>query len=181
MQQIRRLARYSIAGLSILVLILLVYQIDTQAKPGWQFSLPICRFAAYLFHPGLPLMGTLCCFLFIHGGKERYKTWLIPIILTLALSHTLAFNLFLLSGKIALAFTMGDDAMALIIIGSLVTLPRLIPGIVMYLILCCAGQASRTVMRNISEVAIYAILICTLLWLGGMLMFDPFDFRFTTG
>ena len=54
MQQIRRLARYSIAGLSILVLILLVYLIDTQAKPGWLFSRPICRFAAYLFHPGLP-------------------------------------------------------------------------------------------------------------------------------
>lgn len=71
--------------------------------------------------------------------------------------------------------------MTLMVIGSLVTFPRLIPGIVMYLILCCAGQDTRNAIRNISEVAIYAILICTLLWLGGMLMFDPFDFRFTTG
>lgn len=181
MQQIRRLARYAIAGLSILVLIILTYQIEAQAKPGWLFSRPICRFAAYLFHPGLPLMGTLCCFLFIHGGKERYKLWLIPVIQTLMLSHALAFTLFLLSGKIALASTMGDDAIMLIFIGSLVTLPRLIPGIIMYLILCCAGQASRTAMRNISEVTIYTILIGTLLWLGGMLIFDPFDFRFTTG
>lgn len=181
MQRGRRIARYFIATLSILALLLLAWQIEAQAKPGWQFSRPICQFAAYLFHPGLPLLGTLCCFLFIHGGKERYKIWLIPVIQTLVLSHALAFILFLFHGPIALASTMGDDTMALIVIGSLVTLPRLLPGIVMYLILCCAGQATRTTIRNISEVAIYIILISTLLWLCGMLIFDPFDLRFTKG
>ena len=178
MKRIRRISWYILAGLFFLLLVLLTYQIETQAKPGWLFSRPICRFAAYLFHPGLPLMGTLCCFLFIHGGKERYKIWLLPVFQTLFMSHGLAFILFLFSGKIALASTMGDGAMALMVIGSLVTFPRLIPGILMYLMLCCAGQDTRTVMRNISEVAIYAILICTLLWLGGMLIYQPFDFTF---
>ena len=115
----------------LLLLALLIYRIEAQAKPGWIFSDPICRFAAYLFHPGIPLLGTLSCFLFIHGGNERYKIWFLPVIITLAVSHALAFNLFLFSGWIKLASTMGDDAMVLMIIGSLVTLPRLIPGIIL--------------------------------------------------
>lgn len=123
-------------------------------------------------------MGTLCCFLFIHGGKERYKIWLLPVFQTLFMSHGLAFILFLFSGKIALASTMGDDAMALMVIGSLVTFPRMIPGILMYLMLCCAGQDTRNAIRNFSEVLIYAILAAALLWLGGMLIYQPFDFTF---
>lgn len=178
MRSFRKSAGYIIALLSTLVLLILAYQIETLAKPGWIFSRPICRFATYLFHPGLPLMGTLCCFLFIHGGKERYKIWLLPVFQTLFMSHGLAFILFLFSGRICLASTMGDDAMALMVIGSLVTFPRMIPGILMYLILCCAGQGSRTAIRNISEVLIYAILAAALLWLGSMLIYQPFDFTF---
>lgn len=178
MQRIRRFARLILAFLSSLTLLLLTYQIENQAKPGWVFSEPICWFAAYLFQPGLPLMGSLCCFLFIHGGKERYKIWLLPVFQTLFMSHGLAFILFLFSGRICLASTMGDDAMALMVIGSLVTFPRMIPGILMYLMLCCAGLGSRTIIRNISEVLIYAILAAALLWLGGMLIYQPFDFTF---
>ena len=178
MQRIRRFARLILAYLSSLTLLLLIYQIDAQAKPGWVFSEPICRFAAYLFHPGLPLIGSLCCFLFIHGDKDRFKTWLLPVILTLAMSHALAFILFLFSGPICLASTMGDGAMALIILGSLVTLPSMIPGILMYLVLCCAGQDTRTAIRNISEVLIYAILTAALLWLCYMLIYQPFNFQF---
>ena len=178
MQRIRRFARLVLASLSILALLLLTYQIDAQARPGWLFSWPICRFAAYLFHPGLPLMGTLCCFLFIHGDKDRFKTWLLPFIQTLAMSHALAFILFLFSGPICLASTMGDGAMALIIVGSLVTFPRMIPGILIYLMLCCAGQDTRTAIRNISEVLIYTILTAALLWLCYMLIYQPFNFQF---
>ena len=180
MRSFRKSAWYIIALLSTLVLLILAYQIETLAKPGWIFSRPICRFATYLFHPGLPLMGTLCCFLFIHGGKERYKIWLLPVFQTLFMSHGLAFILFLFHGHICLASTMGDDAMALMVIGSLVTFPRMIPGILMYLILCCAGQGSRTIIRNFSEVLIYAILAAALLWLGGMLIYEPFDFTFVS-
>ena len=178
MKRIRRISWYILAGLFVLLLVLLAYQIETQAKPGWQFSSPICRFAAYLFHPGLPLLGTLCCFLFIHEDKSRYKIWLLPVFQTLAMSHGLAFILFLCSGPIRLASTMGDGAMALMFAGSLVTFPRMIPGILMYLILCCAGQSTRTTIRNISELLIYAILTATLLWLSYMLIYQPFDFRF---
>jgi hypothetical protein len=178
MQRIRRFARLILAYLSSLTLLLLTYQIDAQAKPGWVFSEPICWFAAYLFHPGLPLLGTLCCFLFIHEDKSRYKIWLLPVFQTLAMSHGLAFILFLCSGPIRLASTMGDGAMALMFAGSLVTFPRMIPGILMYLILCCAGQGTRTTIRNFSEVLIYTILAGALLWLGGMLIYQPFDFTF---
>ena len=178
MQRIRRFARLILAYLSSLTLLLLTYQIDAQAKPGWVFSEPICWFAAYLFHPGLPLLGTLCCFLFIHEDKSRYKIWLLPVFQTLFMSHGLAFILFLFSGHICLASTMGDDAMALMVIGSLVTFPRMIPGILMYLMLCCAGQDTRNAIRNFSEVLIYAILAAALLWLGGMLIYQPFDFTF---
>ena len=178
MQRIRRFARLILAFLSSLTLLLLTYQIENQAKPGWVFSEPICQFATYLFHPGLPLIGTLCCFLFIHGGKERYKIWLLPVFQTLFMSHGLAFILFLFHGHICLASTMGDDAMALMVIGSLVTFPRMIPGILMYLMLCCTGQDTRNAIRNISEVLIYAILAAALLWLGGMLIYEPFDFTF---
>lgn len=150
MQRIRRFARLILAYLSSLTLLLLTYQIDAQAKPGWVFSEPICWFAAYLFHPGLPLLGTLCCFLFIHEDKSRYKIWLLPVFQTLFMSHGLAFILFLFSGHICLASTMGDDAMALMVIGSLVTFPRMIPGILMYLMLCCAGQDTRNAIRNFS-------------------------------
>ena len=94
------------------------------------------------------------------------------------MSHGLAFILFLFSGHICLASTMGDDAMALMVIGSLVTFPRMIPGILMYLMLCCAGQDTRNAIRNFSEVLIYAILAAALLWLGGMLIYQPFDFTF---
>jgi hypothetical protein len=178
MQRIRRFARLILAYLSSLTLLLLTYQIENQAKPGWVFSEPICWFAAYLFHPGLPLLGTLCCFLFIHEDKSRYKIWLLPVFQTLAMSHGLAFILFLCNGPIRLASTMGDGAMALMFAGSLVTFPRMIPGILMYLILCCAGQGTRTTIRNISELLIYAILAGALLWLGGMLIYQPFDFTF---
>ena len=180
MQRIRRFARLILAYLSSLTLLLLTYQIDAQAKPGWVFSEPICRFAAYLFHPGLPLLGTLCCFLFIHEDKSRYKIWLLPVFQTLAMSHGLAFILFLCSGPIRLASTMGDGAMALMFAGSLVTFPRMIPGILMYLILCCAGQDTRNAIRNFSEVLIYTILASALLWLGGMLIYEPFDFTFVS-
>ena len=178
MQRIRRFARLILAFLSSLALLLLIYQIDAQAKPGWVFSKPICWFAAYLFHPSLPLMGTLCCFLFIHGDKSRYKIWLLPVLQTLFMSHGLAFILFLCNGPICLVSTMGDGAMALIFAGSLVTFPRMIPGILMYLILCCAGQSTRTTIRNISELLIYAILAGALLWLCYMLVYQPFDFTF---
>ena len=178
MQRIRRFARLILAFLSSLTLLLLTYQIDAQAKPGWVFSEPICWFAAYLFHPGLPLMGTLCCFLFIHGDKSRYKIWLLPVLQTLFMSHGLAFILFLCSGPICLVSTMGDGAMALIFAGSLVTFPRMIPGILMYLMLCCAGQDTRTAIRNISEVLIYAILASALLWLCYMLVYQPFNFAY---
>lgn len=178
MKRIRRISWYILAGLFVLLLVLLAYQIETLAKPGWQFSNPICRFAAYLFHPGLPLLGTLCCFLFIHEDKSRYKIWLLPVFQTLAMSHGLAFILVLCSGPIRLASTMGDGAMALMFAGSLVTFPRMIPGILMYLMLCCAGQTTRTAIRNISELLIYAILAGALLWLCYMLVYQPFDFTF---
>lgn len=178
MQRIRKAAGRIIAVLSVLVLLILTYQLETQAKPGWVFSDPICRFATYLFHPGLPLLGTLCCFLFIHEDKSRFKIWILPVFQTLFMSHALAFILFLFSGPICLASTMGDGAMALMFAGSLVTFPRMIPGILMYLMFCCAGHDTRTAIRNISEVLIYAILAGTLLWLCYMLVYQPFDFQF---